>query len=615
MIDWNSYVGNVGSKQYEQRIEVLREEGIDTTSIEKTISSAIKNYNSTKGDAFIIFGEPQSGKTEMMIALNAKLLDEGCDVIINLLTDSVDLLNQSLSRFRGANLSPSPKQFSDLSDDAQSNAKKQWVLFSKKNARDLEKLSTSLRFINRLVIIDDEADYASPNSKINSTERTKINQLIFDLLKGRGKYIGVTATPARLDLNNTFENVSELWVDFDPHPQYVGQDFFFPRDGRVKFRLHQFTSDEGNERTELRNAIFHFLCGVAEQHYKKNQQNFTMLVHTSGKTDEHSVDVAVIHKTIDILSTPDHSKFNFYVKSLLKVAKEYDGIEGDTVKFILKNIFKNQIVVINSKGNKSNVGDILRPTTLFSFGVGGNIVSRGVTFDNLLSMYFTRTVKGKFTQDTYIQRARMFGNRSHYKEDFQLWVPSLLLQNWSKCFSFHQLAIQSVRAKNEAPVWLADHKTTPTSPASIDRTSVDFDGGVMSWALFDYIESKHERAMQTGGALSDLENLEILHQIFADQEFPKHVVEYLRHEVELGKESICFHKTATIGEKSKKYTQSEIDNVRRVTKGTFFSTTERNRGPSPNAKHHLKIFKNGKNKARLFYSINGHSIRFMVNRK
>jgi hypothetical protein len=39
---------------------------------------------------------------------------------------------------------------------------------------------------------------------------TKINELIGHLLKPNGKYIGVTATPARLDLNNTFDNKKRL---------------------------------------------------------------------------------------------------------------------------------------------------------------------------------------------------------------------------------------------------------------------------------------------------------------------------------------------------------------------------------------------------------------------
>ncbi len=614
MIDWGAHVGNVGGNQYGDRISRLKTDNIDTTSIEKTVTAAIMNYKSGMGRSFVIFGEPQSGKTEMMIALNARLLDEGCDVIINLLTDSVDLLGQSLTRFRGAGLSPSPKQFDDLPDDPKNVAKKQWVLFSKKNARDLEKLIEALRFVKSLVVIDDEADYASPNSKVNSDERTKINKLIYDLLENRGNYIGVTATPARLDLNNTFENVSEMWVDFEPHSKYVGQDFFFPDNGLPEYRLKLFDAEEGKERIELRNAIFHFLCGVAELNLVGNGENFTMLVHTSGKIDEHSDDLKVIHDTLNILSSADHPCFSTYVSLLLRTAENFEGEKENLVKYILNNIFRHQIVLINSKGKKSNAGDILKPAAPFSFGVGGNIVSRGVTFENLLSMYFTRSVKGKFTQDTYIQRARMFGNREKYKNKFQLWVPEVLMQNWGKCFAFHKLAIQSIRSDVGAPVWLADHKTTPTSPASIDRSSVDFEGGVMSWALFNYDSDAHEALMLIDG-LTDMQKLARLRTTFSNSEFPEHVYKYLCNEASIMEQNICFHSTGEIGIRSRSYSDEEIKNVRRTRKGSFFSTNEFRRGNRENARHHLKIFRNALNKARLFYAINGGSIRFIQNVK
>jgi hypothetical protein len=148
---------------------------------------------------------------------------------------------------------------------------------------------------------------------------------------------------------------------------------------------------------------------------------------------------------------------------------------------------------------KQSVADVLRPTSLFSFGVGGNIISRGVTFENLLSMYFTRSVKGKFAQDTYIQRARMFGSRNKYKEFFQLWIPAELIESWNKCFMFHKLAVDAVRSGKGAPVWLADHKTTPTSPASIDRSSVDFEGGEMSFGIFKYADNEAQAIMGDEG--------------------------------------------------------------------------------------------------------------------
>ena len=112
-----------------------------------------------------------------------------------MLTDSVDLLEQNLTRFRASGLNPSPKQFSELPDDPKRLRGRKWVVFCKKNARDLQKLINFLRLENGLIVIDDEADYASPDGNVNKPDydKTKINSLISALLKSDGKYIGVTA--------------------------------------------------------------------------------------------------------------------------------------------------------------------------------------------------------------------------------------------------------------------------------------------------------------------------------------------------------------------------------------------------------------------------------------
>jgi hypothetical protein len=115
---------------------------------------------------------------------------------------------------------------------------------------------------NHKVIIDDEADYASPNSKINKNEKTKINDLIGQLLSD-GVYIGVTATPARLDLNNTFDNANDRWVHFPPHASYTGQDVFFPLDLTVpKYKLNILPPSYDDPKF-LRDALFQFMINVA----------------------------------------------------------------------------------------------------------------------------------------------------------------------------------------------------------------------------------------------------------------------------------------------------------------------------------------------------------------
>ncbi len=612
-MDWAKFVGNVGCEQYQSRINSLKADGLNTKSIEDTVNETIGNLQKSNGRSFVIFGEPQSGKTEMMIALNARLLDEGTEIIVNLLTDSIDLLGQSLSRFRESGLSPSPKQFSELPPEAKDLDGKKWVIFSKKNARDLEKLIVLLRNQRQIMVIDDEADYASPNARVNKDEKTKINQLICNLLGDDGQYIGVTATPARLNLNNTFENDSELWLDFKAHPYYVGQDFFFPTSGEVNYRLHTFEADEGNERVELQTAIMHFLCGVAELHGRGVKKNFTMLVHTSGKKDEHTEDVEILQSTISILSNGKHKSFGRYVTRLVDIAKNYSEDNHEAiVQFVLRNIDKHLIVEINSKGTSGDVADIATPTSLFSFGTGGNIISRGVTFDNLLLMYFTRSVKGKFSQDTYIQRARMFGSREAYKDCFQLWIPENLLVNWSKCFAFHKLALQAMRSRACAPVWLSDHKTTPTSPASIDKSSVDFEGGEMSFARFHFDENKHSELMTRGGR-SNRKMLDNLKQAFDENEFPRYLHEYLLHDAGSTQNDISFHPPSSFGTRANSYTEEEKEMIRR--KKGIFATNEFKRSEHPDARHHLKIFYNEGGKARLFYKIKGSAIKFMQNRK
>lgn len=612
--DWSKIVGKADRKQYEQRIKTLKDNGIDTASIENTVSQTIHNLKLRSARSFVIFGEPQSGKTEMMIALNGRLLDEGYPILVNLLTDSVDLLDQSLKRFRASGLNPSPKQFSDLPGDPKRLRGQEWVVFCKKNARDLEKLIEFLRLERGLIVIDDEADYASPDGNINKPEydKTKINKLISKLIGDDGLYIGVTATPARLNLNNTFDNQSERWVDFKPHPFYVGQDFFFPHEERCGYRLHTFKADEGNERSEIQKAILHFLCGVAELHLKGRAENYTMLVHTSGKKVEHVEDVELIETTLTNLSNTQSPKFESMRKKLWRIAREY-GDADKVGEFILRNIRRNTLVEINSRTQKpGKVAEIASPTSLFSFGVGGNIISRGVTFDNLLSMYFTRSVKGKFSQDTYIQRARMFGSREEYKKHFQLWIPENLMGNWSKCFAFHKLALEALRSGAGAPVWLSDHKTSPTSAASIDRSSVDFEGGEMSFAIFDFDQDRLASAFDRQDR-DDMEVLKEIYSILNDAEFPQYVRRYLEQEIYSGSKLISFHSPSGFGTVGKSYSVEERRSIRR-TKG-IFATTEYRRSEFPQARHHLKVYHNGSGKARLFYKINGGAIKFIQNKK
>ncbi|SCB43632.1 hypothetical protein GA0061098_101012 [Bradyrhizobium shewense] len=184
--------------RYQTQLNRLKALGKQTSCIEAAVSSACDTLESGT-TSFVIYGEPQSGKTEMMICLTAKMLDDGHRVVVHLLNDSVQLLQQNLDRFQRSKLSPAARNFSDVIDPEYSLSAGYHVIFCKKNASDLTKLNQKLERITDKVIIDDEADFATPNALINKGDVTKINALIKKLISHDGIYIGVTAILAGLD--------------------------------------------------------------------------------------------------------------------------------------------------------------------------------------------------------------------------------------------------------------------------------------------------------------------------------------------------------------------------------------------------------------------------------
>src|SRR5579864_7270975 len=147
----------IADNRYERRLAALTAENKETGRIRHVVDSAIANVASGHR-SFVIYGEPQSGKTEMMIALTAKLLDYGFQIVVVLLNDSVQLLGQNLERFQRSGISPTPKKFSEIISPDITIGEHRWIIFSKKNSKDLEKLNEKLRKHPNKVVIDDEAD-------------------------------------------------------------------------------------------------------------------------------------------------------------------------------------------------------------------------------------------------------------------------------------------------------------------------------------------------------------------------------------------------------------------------------------------------------------------------
>jgi Txe/YoeB family toxin of Txe-Axe toxin-antitoxin module len=614
MFDINRFKNLNAQKRYDRQLNRMFSQGSETEHVKNVVQEAITNIGTGK-KSFVIYGEPQSGKTEMMIALTARLLDEEHRIVVVLLNDNVQLLQQNLDRFRGSDIDPTPRDISEILEE--NIGDKTWIIFCKKNIRDLNRLIEKLYKKRDKIIIDDEADFASPNARINRDERTAINNAIYKLLGDDGIYIGVTATPARLDMNNTFDNMTEDWICFTPHKDYVGKDIFFPLDFGPQQYSPIFLPTTGDYPIYLREALLSFFVNVAyinivDDSVKKQAKTpgkenafFSFLVHTSGRTADHKTDEETVNKLIDSLSDDNHKLFPKFVERMHTITVQRYGqrFADDIVKFVILNIGKKFITVLNavSKAGRKVTLDLTNPPALFTIIIGGNIISRGVTFNNLLGMFFTRDVKHKMQQDTYIQRARMFGNRRNYLKYFELWIPEQLYLDWHRCFVYHQLSLEAIKADKKAPVWISDDRIQPVAPGSIDKKSVVTDAGEMYFAKFNLGEKLV--ALIQDKNLSELNKIQEINKTYGEKILPSYVMSFIQ--INPYPSHIAVH------------------DIRRVRPDSdYHDTLYRPRGvlggedikKFPNAVHHFMVIANTMNEARIVYKYAG-KVYFLKNLK
>jgi len=582
--------------RYENQLQRLQHADIPTDCIEQAVDGAISSLSEDATTTLVIYGEPQSGKTEMMICLTAKLLDIGHKMIVHLMNDSVDLLAQNLKRFKRSGLAPAPRISSELPQllSGKRQNPQEFVAFCKKNARDLEKLIEGIKDLGKVVVVDDEADYATPNAKVNQGEKTSINRLVERLI-GNGFYIGVTATPARLDLNHTFNNDTEKWVRFPAHEKYTGQDVFFPISEKISYHL-TLLKQTGTPK-DAQDALIRFLVTVAYLNVHENAvaENYTMLVHTSGRKQDHETDREIIEDAVRSLTDTASEEFDSLARMVYETALErYPEADAEELTgYVVSNASRTTLVVLNSERDRTAAGDsATEPTSPFTIIVGGNIVSRGVTFQNLLSMFFTRNVRHKLQQDTYIQRARMFGARGSYLKHFELTIPKQLYADWHRCFVFHRLALDTIKDIG-SPVWIGDKRIAVTANPSIEKATVDMDRGEMSYELFDFsddldaIIQKNQKNVVT---------LREIREKIGNNALPKFLIDYIEMTSANDPTSLAIHTSSSIASYGDDVDKKSISRRR-----GFIGLSQMEAKKFPGATHHVKILYNGDRKAKVFY--------------
>ena len=529
---------------YPKRIASVKSRGRETQHIENGINETVTVLE--KGvKSFVIYGEPQSGKTEFMIALACKLIDLDYETVFVVMNDNTELEIQNFDRFHSApELNPTPLRDTQLPamTDQQLKQSKQRIIFCRKNSKNLQKVIQYCRHMKKRVVIDDEADFASPNARINKKEVTAINKYLGELGKfsnddDPGTYIGVTATPARLDLNNTFLNDSKEWIFLNSHSHYKGRSFFFPttqNDFELSDYVLKTLPEEGDDPKLLRHAVFRFLIRVSLLNLMESSEltAYSMLIHTAGKTNDHEKDQQDIQKILSILGDKSSKKFEQYFTELIKICEEqikhYSSsfASHEVAKFIWQNIGKSEVLVINHKNDSENVKRAGVPKALFTFAIGGNIVSRGLTFERLLTFFFSRNVRGRLQQNTYIQRARMFGTRpnSHY---FELCVPEQLYLDWANCFRDHELSLRLARAGVYQHI--QSGRTSVADAAAIDKANVTVEQSERAIGAIFPLNDELEHELLFSNQSKPIETIQKLMDkgLITQDHFPLSLIHYL----------------------------------------------------------------------------------------
>ena len=214
---------------------------------------------------------------------------------------------------------------------------------------------------------------------------------------------------------------------------------------------------------------------------------------------------------MNALSDTHSKKFETYTHEIGKLAAKLFGEDQEQriVGYIVRNCAQTTTIIMNSERDKNvDFKSATSPAAMFTFIIGGNIVARGVTFDNLLSMFFTRDSKHKIQQDTYIQRARMFGSRKKHLRYFELTIPEQLYLDWHRCFVFHKLALEAIKTKKGSPVWLGDPRISVAASSSIDKANVSLDSGEMSFPIFDFSPEIEAIMSESNDPLAGLRKLQ-----------------------------------------------------------------------------------------------------------
>ena len=472
-----------GKKVYNKHLDSYGEEGAQKTrsAAWKVLGdSQIQKEDPSSTNNILLVGKVQSGKTSNLEALVGLALDSGFNLVVMYGGYDNTLLRQTVKRFRKTFDSPkdadeddelwdpsTPNFFTtDSRDDLCINNLKSGTIrdflnervpvfiITIKDARRIrgvnEILSDLKDYPIRSLVIDDEGDQASLNNVKDKRSDASATYNAIRTMKtvlNDPLYFSVTATPQANIFLNSLSALRPSSVHLlHPAKGYCGADYFHLENNGIIYTVPDEMDearDENRSPESLQFAVRHFILASAifliRQKTRKRKHTH-MVIHAFREVDTHSI---IYHWV------------NSYIADISDVVDDFllEGTDGVYALFsdVYNNCFSEEVrqsVPFNSDLIRL-MGDVLKNTGValhngrdqgtretikfksHQIYIGAQLLERGITFDCLLTTYFTRWPKSDGNMDTNLQRARWFGYRSQYSDLIKLFTTETIADEFS----------------------------------------------------------------------------------------------------------------------------------------------------------------------------------------
>ena len=527
----------IKEKEYSKELQKCIEETVDWLLTKET---DIKHPG-------LLLGKIQSGKTRAFIGVIARAFDKGYDVAVVLTKGTKALSEQTLQRLQDEFKSFTSNDDVRVSDIMKLPPKFTEYMFESKLIFIVKKEDDNLRRLGkffvekypeimkekRVLMIDDEADFASIGYHKNQNKEIRVNALHNQINQLRTyikkiNFLQVTATPYSLYLqpdairlnDNEYQPIRPAFTSLVPiHDLYVGGEFYFEEssdDTSTAHYLHVNVSEKEIEvlgkpnkhylsdmlttpnLNTFRSAIVNFIVAGSIrklQNEKSNQRSYrcSFIIHTETGRTKHEWQMQLVQSLLEKLkiATEDQLKelvensykqfrpslecaksqiTSYDIPSYEEIYKGFEhAVQREHVDIRKVNSDNEVLLLLDNKGQ-------LKLDNPFNIFIGGQILDRGLTIENLIGFFYGRNPT-KFQQDTVLQHSRMYGVRS--KEDLavtRFYTSNRIHNAMRKMYEFDTALRESFEkgAQKDGVIFIQkdkDGKIIPCSPNKVLITS------------------------------------------------------------------------------------------------------------------------------------------------